>query len=352
MRWMTILAAMVGLCCALSASALGVGDPAPAITVAKWVKGEPVKELEKGKVYVVEFWATWCGPCRTSIPHLTELAHANKDVTFIGVSVWEQDDSAVEPFVTEMGEKMDYRVATDDKTSVAKGAMAENWMTAAKQNGIPAAFIINKDQQIAWIGHPMGMDKVLPKVIDGSYDLETAKNEAAAEAAQRDEMEAVQKAFQAEVVPLLQKQDWVGGLKAMDEFIAKNPKVKPQLLNLKLRIAQQGKQYDVFYATADEVLDGSDDAQKLNAVAWTVAAAPGIEKRDLDRAAKWADRAVELTKGAEPGILDTQARIYFEKGDIAKAVSIQEKAVSLCTDADMKKELEASLAKYKEKLPK
>src|SRR6476661_7319275 len=70
-------------------TALVVGDPAPKITVSKWVKGTPVANFEKGKLYVVEFWATWCGPCKVSIPHLTELAKQYKNVKFIGVSIWE-----------------------------------------------------------------------------------------------------------------------------------------------------------------------------------------------------------------------------------------------------------------------
>src|SRR5947199_9364455 len=93
---------------------LGIGDPAPKLEVKEFVKGEPVKSLEKGKVYVVEFWATWCGPCRATIPHLTELQKKHKDVTFIGVSIYESDPKAVKPFVEEMNDKMDYRVAMDD----------------------------------------------------------------------------------------------------------------------------------------------------------------------------------------------------------------------------------------------
>jgi thiol-disulfide isomerase/thioredoxin len=49
-----------------------IGDPAARLKGLQWVKGGPVK-LQKGNIYVVEFWATWCPPCRVSIPHLTKL---------------------------------------------------------------------------------------------------------------------------------------------------------------------------------------------------------------------------------------------------------------------------------------
>ena len=157
--------------------ALRVAMPAPVLKVAKWFKGTPVERLEAGNVYVVEFWATWCGPCRATIPHLTELAHQYAEkATFIGVSVWERPkenaDEAVfalvEPFVAQMGDQMDYHVAADGSDH----AMAKAWMSAAGQNGIPCAFIVGRDGKIAWIGHPMAMDKVLEEVIAGTFDVQ------------------------------------------------------------------------------------------------------------------------------------------------------------------------------------
>src|SRR5262245_13836420 len=95
--------------------ALMVGDPAPVLSVARWIQGNPVARFEPGRAYVVEFWATWCGPCVRGIPHLTELqARFAGKVDVIGVDVWEPDLAKVEPFVRDMGERMAYSVAVDD----------------------------------------------------------------------------------------------------------------------------------------------------------------------------------------------------------------------------------------------
>lgn len=134
---------------------LKVGDPAPALAVGNWVKGEPVSGLDKGKTYVVEFWATWCGPCIKNIPHLTELQKEYKDVAFIGVAASERGDDTkskqekVEKFVKEKGDEMGYRVAFDGDREMSK-----DWMQAAGQNGIPCAFIVDGEGKIAFIGHP------------------------------------------------------------------------------------------------------------------------------------------------------------------------------------------------------
>lgn len=170
---MTLVTAVLASAC--FADVLHVGDKAPVLKADRWMKGTPVTNFEKGNVYVIEFWATWCGPCRVAMPHLSELAkkYAGK-ATFVGVDIWEDQHASpgedlkakADKFVKEMGDRMGYNVCagSDD------GFMAQYWMAAAGQEGIPATFVIGKDGNIAWIGHPYYLDEPLGKIIDGTFD--------------------------------------------------------------------------------------------------------------------------------------------------------------------------------------
>lgn len=190
-RLLLLVAMLATLVASAIAADIEPGSPAPALDVKKWLKGSPVKSFDKNKIYVVEFWATWCGPCLQSIPHLTEMAKANKDVTFIGVSIWEDDvNDNIANFVKNMGDKMDYNVAYSGN----KDGMATTWMEPAAQNGIPAAFVI-KNGAIQWIGHPMSLDKPLAEIKAGTFDLKAFKNQFAEGAKQTRKQMAGNKAY-------------------------------------------------------------------------------------------------------------------------------------------------------------
>lgn len=132
---------------------LDVWDSAPPLNVAEWIKGPPV-QLEEGKgktVFVVEFWATWCPPCRTSMPHLTEVQEKYKDRGVVIVGVSTEKKETVREFVEgKKKEKIGYRIAVDNNRATWNA-----YMKAAGAPGIPHAFVIDKDGRIAWRGHPL-----------------------------------------------------------------------------------------------------------------------------------------------------------------------------------------------------
>ena len=339
-KCLALLAAGLLAAPAFAGGELGLGDAAPAINV-KWVKGDPVAALSVEDTYVVEFWATWCGPCKKSIPHLTELQSRYGDkVTFIGVSVWEDDQSLVEPFVKEWGDKMGYRVAMD-MVEEDKGRMAQDWMKASGARGIPTAFIVDKGK-IAWIGHPMQMDEPLAAVVAGEWNLEEA-------VATRKKEQEGEKLYMA-VQKAASQGKWEEALGAIDKLLASQPEMEGYIGHTRFMALMGLGKFEKASAYGKKFLEGvgKDNAQALNALAWTIVdPSAKHEKRDLQLALTIATRASDLTENKEPAILDTLARVYYEMGDVAKAIEIQGKAVELSKGTNWEKDLTKTLDEYK-----
>lgn len=174
---MVLIAATV--CTAVRAAAaegkLAAGDLAPAFRVERFLKGEAFEQLEKGKVYVVEFWATSCGPCVQTIPALTRLqqAYGEQGVIVCGVDVWEDGKwteetlKKVQGFVERQGKKMAYRVAYDGAAKFMDAA----WLKASGAPGIPWAVVVDREGRIAWMGHSLQAELVVEEVVAGRWEV-------------------------------------------------------------------------------------------------------------------------------------------------------------------------------------
>ncbi len=326
---------------------LFVGDKAPELTIDHWVKGDSIDGFTEGQVYVVEFWATWCGPCVYGMPHLSDLQDEWGDkVKIIGVSS-EKETKIVTDFMEKTNssdglvnnDRMRYTVTVDpDRTT------SNAYMKAAGQNGIPTAFIVDGSGKVAWIGHPMSMDDPLNQVVEGTWDIAAAAEAFKLEAAREKEWAGFIKSYRA----AMEKDDWDGVITAIDSFSDQFGSTQ-SLQEMKFDALLNKGDNDAAYALMEEVAQASwDDANALNSMAWNIVDGLPKEQCDIEFALRVATRANTLTKSKDPMILDTLARVYWERGDIYKAIAWQTKAVQYVEEeGPMNDSIRATLEEYK-----
>lgn len=325
---------------------LMVGDKAPALTIESWPKGTPVNSYAPGNVYLVDVWATWCGPCIASMPHLTELQkkYGQKGLTVIGLTSMDTRGNSlekVEAMVKDKGDVMAYTVAWD------KGRETNSaYMRAAQRNTIPTAFLVDQSGCIAYIGHPKDIDSVLESVMAKTHDIKAL----AAAYKQGRDIEAKVAPLRAQYDEGMKARDWDAVLDAAEQLLALDPAKFGPMAAMKFRVlAREKNDCDKAYAFVQSYFDGAgkNEWKWMTVTAFEIVDPNStITRRDLDLGLKLAERGNELSKGEQAMALDTLARVYFSRGDIAKAVEIETKAAAI------DKGLEAKLAEYKAELAK
>jgi thiol-disulfide isomerase/thioredoxin len=346
-------------------AALSIGSKAPGLKIEHWLHADdplnrPIESFDEGKVYVVEFWATWCGPCIASMPHLAELQRKFRDQGLRIISVSDEDLSVVETFLKrtvpegiaatvsasgeaaadqkpssssdpEAAEKNEmtfreltsaYSLTTDPDLSVYK-----DYMDAAGEEGIPTAFIVGKQGIIEWIGHPMELDQPLESILNDQWDREQF-------IAERAEQMAIQQAVM-KVYEMLQQGETDSAIAKLTELIqgSKNPDLVMALRMMQLELLIQ---IDPSKATSmlRDTLSAEEDAQVLNAMAWSIfelnqmQEGQGMDAELLRLAIQTAEKAVRLAP-EDGAILDTLAHLVHISGDLDRAIEIQTKAVKL-----------------------
>lgn len=332
------------------------GDPAPRLHPESWVHGEPVEAFKPGTVYVVWFFSSWGEKSHKAIPTLLDIHNRYPDgnVKVIGVALWELAKplpenkgyaARVTDFIKAREASFPYSVAYDGD----QGEMAQTWMRGADRKSIPAAFVIDAKGNVAWMGHPLSTIEPLATIVDqvlaGTFDVKAASER---EKADRETLEKARK-IDIKFGKSVEAGDGKQARILLDELIALRPsEFTPRVREVFVLLAIGNEDEKTAYDWLRTLETGPlrDDATSLNNVAWDIATGEGLKTRDLDLALRLATRAVEVSEGREAFILDTLARVQFDKGDPDTAIITQQKAVDLAEPGRVGEYI-ATLERYK-----
>jgi thiol-disulfide isomerase/thioredoxin len=332
-----LLAAAVVMVLAVQASGQGlVGKAAPEVSAQDWLNSPPLSlQAARGKIVVVEFWATWCPPCRASIPHLIEMfkTFSPKGVVFMGLT--DEPKAKVEPFAKELG--MIYPVGCGSQMGGAYGV-----------RGIPHAFIVDPSGNVAWEGHPMaGLDKALEAQLAKTPPVTLSAEDKAAMMAVLDKADgAIRKEQYAVAAALLARLTKAGEDPAVKERLEAAQKSLAAHAAARLEEAEKAVAVKDYLAATTALADvqamapGSDQAKKAETLQKELLAddkaKAAIEQGRREQEAAALLAAIEKKGDADPPatlkLLDDLA-VRFPETKAGKAAA--EKAAAMRADPNL-----------------
>ena len=151
-----------------------IGDTAPRLRLDTFISGIPIDNFESGRIYVVDFWTTYCKPCIELMPHLAKLTKQYKDdLSVISVNVYQKrqypKSRAVE-IIDSLGKKVNFSVAFESGTEMQNTWLKHNWNA-----GVPKSFVVEKSGRIAWSGYPTDLDNVLKLIVNNQWNVDSAR---------------------------------------------------------------------------------------------------------------------------------------------------------------------------------
>lgn len=320
-----------------------VGQAAPPLQVEKWLAGSAVDQLEKGKVYVIDIWAPWCGPCIGGFPGLSKLQSRFEKQGLVVIGLTGKDDygstlEAAEKVIREKSGQIKYTMAWDKE-----GRTYKEWMAIESTSGWPWCFVVGKDGRIAYIGHPSRLEEVVPEIIEGKYDMAAAEAKYLARA----KAIAASKQFYA----LASEKKYEEALKQYDEIHRLDKSVALDYAQAKLqilfvRLSRIDEALTFATSLKDSVVDSPGVVYRI--VEYLLDPSRPVAERRLPVAEELA-KAYQQQFKDDPGSYALLARVCAAKGDYAGAVKQQQTAVDKAPEG-AKAEFQKALDEYKKKL--
>ena len=328
----------------VSAQTLQVGSKAPTLDIENWIsdgngKYPHINKFSPGKIYVVEFWATWCGPCLKTMPHLAELQEKYGDkIQFI--SVTDESLSEVSALLEEdypgTGKTFGELTSVYCLTADPDGSTQQDYMEASGSSGIPNAFVVGPTSEIEWIGHPVEIDGVLKKMISGAWD-----RDAYYEAKRKKEslLTKIEAAIDAEDI-----KEAFHLSQNLDELSDPQQLMQIKFMQTQLAIRVGNDEAVKFFKDTAESL--KDESGAIAAMSWMIAEmkyeggepAPALIKTAeelLSQHIKTLPTSSANEKMMKGAVMDILSHLYFIQGRLDDAISNQEEAVSLNEDKEL-----------------